>query len=192
MAHTLCSLTMTKRTGARFIADRSTTLLTSRSVVIKVGMVGDSQIGKTSLMVKYVEGSFDEDYLQTLGTFPPLLEVRRSLLLICGVPPQPRRQFHGEDDLSATDDDHILHLGPGRAARVREHASTRLQRRRGHPIHVRPLSQIDAKFGQGVVPSSAGVQQGVLSISPHTGHGILLTFDTACADCDTISHRNQV
>jgi GTP-binding protein of the ras superfamily involved in termination of M-phase len=36
-------------------------------VVIKVGMVGDSQIGKTSLMVKYVEGSFDEDYVQTLG-----------------------------------------------------------------------------------------------------------------------------
>lgn len=29
------------------------------SVVIKVGMVGDSQIGKTSLMVKYVEGSFE-------------------------------------------------------------------------------------------------------------------------------------
>lgn len=38
------------------------------SVVIKVGMVGDSQIGKTSLMVKYVEGSFDEDYIQTLGS----------------------------------------------------------------------------------------------------------------------------
>ncbi|CAG8482302.1 7630_t:CDS:2 [Diversispora eburnea] len=36
------------------------------SVVVKVGMVGDSQIGKTSLMVKYVEGSFDEDYIQTL------------------------------------------------------------------------------------------------------------------------------
>jgi len=30
-------------------------------------MVGDAQIGKTSLMVKYVEGSFDEDYIQTLG-----------------------------------------------------------------------------------------------------------------------------
>jgi hypothetical protein len=40
------------------------------SVVIKVGMVGDSQIGKTSLMVKYVEGSFDEDYIQTLGEAP--------------------------------------------------------------------------------------------------------------------------
>lgn len=37
------------------------------SVVIKVGMVGDSQIGKTSLMVKYVEGSYAEDYIQTLG-----------------------------------------------------------------------------------------------------------------------------
>mmetsp|Transcript_17803 Transcript_17803/g.35844 ORF Transcript_17803/g.35844 Transcript_17803/m.35844 type:complete len:216 (-) Transcript_17803:225-872(-) len=36
-------------------------------VVVKVGLVGDAQIGKTSLMVKYVEGSFDEDYIQTLG-----------------------------------------------------------------------------------------------------------------------------
>lgn len=33
-------------------------------------MLGDSQIGKTSLMVKYVEGHFDEDYIQTLGTCP--------------------------------------------------------------------------------------------------------------------------
>jgi len=41
-------------------------------------MVGDSQIGKTSLMVKYVEGSFDEDYIQTLGS--PLLLSR---LLYC-------------------------------------------------------------------------------------------------------------
>jgi len=39
------------------------------SVVIKVGMVGDAQIGKTSLMVKYVEGSWDEDYIQTLGSW---------------------------------------------------------------------------------------------------------------------------
>lgn len=39
------------------------------SVVLKVGMVGDSQIGKTSLMVKYVENTFDEDYIQTLGEF---------------------------------------------------------------------------------------------------------------------------
>lgn len=31
----------------------------TRSLSIKVGMVGDAQIGKTSLMVKYVEGSFE-------------------------------------------------------------------------------------------------------------------------------------
>jgi GTP-binding protein of the ras superfamily involved in termination of M-phase len=37
------------------------------NVVVKVGMVGDAQIGKTSLMVKYIEGKFDEDYIQTLG-----------------------------------------------------------------------------------------------------------------------------
>lgn len=42
-------------------------LSAKNSVVIKVGMVGDAQIGKTSLMVKYVEGSWDEDYIQTLG-----------------------------------------------------------------------------------------------------------------------------
>jgi hypothetical protein len=29
-----------------------------KKVMVKVGMVGDSQIGKTSLMVKYVEGKF--------------------------------------------------------------------------------------------------------------------------------------
>ena len=40
----------------------------AKQVTVKVGMVGDSQVGKTSLMVKYVDGSFDEDYIQTLGT----------------------------------------------------------------------------------------------------------------------------
>jgi len=38
-----------------------------KRVTVKVGMVGDSQIGKTSLMVKYVEGKFQEDYIETLG-----------------------------------------------------------------------------------------------------------------------------
>lgn len=32
---------------------------------IKIGMLGDVQVGKTSLMVKYVENRFDEDYIQT-------------------------------------------------------------------------------------------------------------------------------
>lgn len=48
------------------------------SVVIKVGMVGDAQIGKTSLMVKYVEGSWDEDYIQTLGTVSISLSTQES------------------------------------------------------------------------------------------------------------------
>jgi GTP-binding protein of the ras superfamily involved in termination of M-phase len=51
------------------------------SVVIKVGMVGDSQIGKTSLMVKYVEGSFDEDYIQTLGEDLLSLASRSAVLI---------------------------------------------------------------------------------------------------------------
>lgn len=50
------------------------------SVVIKVGMVGDAQIGKTSLMVKYVEGSWDEDYIQTLGE-STLLPVRFKVMI---------------------------------------------------------------------------------------------------------------
>ncbi|CAO3621307.1 unnamed protein product [Cunninghamella blakesleeana] len=36
-------------------------------VVIKTGIIGDAQIGKTSLMVKYAEGEFDSEYIQTLG-----------------------------------------------------------------------------------------------------------------------------
>ena len=30
-------------------------------------MLGDAAIGKTSMMVKYVDGRFDEDYIETLG-----------------------------------------------------------------------------------------------------------------------------
>ena len=30
-------------------------------------MLGDSQIGKTTLMVKYIENKYDEDYIETLG-----------------------------------------------------------------------------------------------------------------------------
>lgn len=38
-----------------------------KQITFKVGMLGDSQVGKTSMMVKYVDGSFDEDYIVTLG-----------------------------------------------------------------------------------------------------------------------------
>lgn len=101
------------------------------SVVIKVGMVGDSQIGKTSLMVKYVEGSFDEDYIQTLG-------MSSSVLLV--LPPDhipiPRRQFHGEDNLCPSNNHHVFHLGLGWAARVCEYVASCLQRCRCYSVHV--------------------------------------------------------
>jgi len=52
------------------------------NVVLKVGMLGDSQVGKTSLMVKYVEGSWDEDYIQTLGVnfMEKTISVRRTTI----------------------------------------------------------------------------------------------------------------
>lgn len=37
------------------------------SVVLKVGMIGDSQVGKTALMIKFVEDTFDEVYVPTSG-----------------------------------------------------------------------------------------------------------------------------
>jgi len=40
---------------------------TPNKVVIKVGLLGDPQIGKTTLMVKYIEDRYDEDYIETLG-----------------------------------------------------------------------------------------------------------------------------
>jgi GTP-binding protein of the ras superfamily involved in termination of M-phase len=37
------------------------------ALIVKVAIVGDAGIGKTSLMVRYVERRFDEDYVETLG-----------------------------------------------------------------------------------------------------------------------------
>mmetsp|Transcript_7040 Transcript_7040/g.10753 ORF Transcript_7040/g.10753 Transcript_7040/m.10753 type:complete len:231 (+) Transcript_7040:536-1228(+) len=34
---------------------------------LKIALIGDAQIGKTSLMVKYIKNNYDEDYIQTLG-----------------------------------------------------------------------------------------------------------------------------
>jgi GTP-binding protein of the ras superfamily involved in termination of M-phase len=36
-------------------------------IIVKVTIVGDSQIGKTTLMVKYIEDKFDEEFIETLG-----------------------------------------------------------------------------------------------------------------------------
>ena len=107
---------------------------TQSSVVIKVGMVGDAQIGKTSLMVKYVEGSWDEDYIQTLG-------MASSILVQEQAADRPRCQLHGEDYLNTQHGNHLLNLGFGRPARVRQHAPSSLQRRSCSTVHVRSYAQ---------------------------------------------------
>jgi len=39
----------------------------TNNIIIKVGVIGETHTGKTSLMVKYVEDRFDEEYIETLG-----------------------------------------------------------------------------------------------------------------------------
>ena len=119
-------------------------------------MVGDSQIGKTSLMVKYVEGSFDEDYIQTLG------EQQVAIVYLCTVSltvwPPHRRQLHGEDNHCSTNDNYVLDMGFGRSAGIRQYASTSVQRRRCHLVHVRLVPQVDLELSQGVVPAGTWLQ----------------------------------
>jgi Ras family len=101
------------------------------SVVIKVGMVGDAQIGKTSLMVKYVEGSWDEDYIQTLGWWE-LTKTQQAWTDLLS-----RCKLHGKDDIDPKYRNHFLDLGSWGSTRVRQYAPSCLQRCCGHPVHVR-------------------------------------------------------
>ena len=38
-----------------------------KNLTIKVTMVGDAAVGKTSFMARFVDGTFAEDYVETLG-----------------------------------------------------------------------------------------------------------------------------
>ncbi|EDO16613.1 hypothetical protein Kpol_520p36 [Vanderwaltozyma polyspora DSM 70294] len=40
---------------------------TRNQIEVQIGLVGDAQVGKTSLMVKYVQNIFNDEYTQTLG-----------------------------------------------------------------------------------------------------------------------------
>mmetsp|Transcript_5581 Transcript_5581/g.6096 ORF Transcript_5581/g.6096 Transcript_5581/m.6096 type:complete len:214 (-) Transcript_5581:214-855(-) len=60
MSDPISNTTPADTTGEPDKADRN-------DVLVKIGLVGDAQVGKTTLMVKYVENKFDEDYIQTLG-----------------------------------------------------------------------------------------------------------------------------
>eukprot|EP01083_Nonionella_stella_P019156 53256_1 len=53
---------MSKSIKAQFNDDKA-----KQVIIVKVAIVGDSQIGKTTLMVKYIEDKFDEEFIETLG-----------------------------------------------------------------------------------------------------------------------------
>ncbi|XBW38830.1 hypothetical protein QEN19_004422 [Hanseniaspora menglaensis] len=42
-------------------------LIPKTTFKLKVGLIGDAQVGKTTLMCKYVNSAFDDEYIQTLG-----------------------------------------------------------------------------------------------------------------------------
>jgi len=56
-----------KQSSKRKEMKESETSDKNKNVTIKVGLIGETHAGKTSLMVKYVEDRFDEDYIETLG-----------------------------------------------------------------------------------------------------------------------------
>lgn len=94
------------------------------------------KVGKTTLMVKYVENKFDEDYIQTLGmAFAdfPLQMCRLSVLqhVFCA-----RCKFYGKDCFFAQYRNHFQHMGSGRTEGVLEYVASRLQRRSRYFLHV--------------------------------------------------------
>lgn len=50
------------------VASSSNEEVDVNAVRLKLALLGNPQVGKTSLMYKYVTGLYDEDYIQTLGT----------------------------------------------------------------------------------------------------------------------------
>ncbi|CEP09779.1 hypothetical protein [Parasitella parasitica] len=57
----------------------------TNGVVLKVGIIGDAQIGKTSLMIKYAEGVYETEYIQTLGVnfMEKTISIRDSEFTFC-------------------------------------------------------------------------------------------------------------
>ncbi|CAO3644584.1 unnamed protein product [Mucor fragilis] len=66
-ASTSSSSTTTAAAAAAASASGADGSSPTTSVVLKMGIIGDAQIGKTSLMIKYAEGAYDTEYTQTLG-----------------------------------------------------------------------------------------------------------------------------
>ena len=133
------------------------------NLMVKVGMVGDVQAGKTSLMVRYVEGNFDEDYIETLGVNflektinLPRASVTFSVWDLGGeCEPAVCRSFaHCSPDHDPTVS------ACSRGPRVPDNAAHCVQRCCGHPFRIRPHPQVDAVEHQGMVPPGPGLEQG--------------------------------
>lgn len=57
-----------RRTSTKIHNMADTTATEKKSAItIKVTMVGDAAVGKTSFMARFVEGNYNEDYVETLG-----------------------------------------------------------------------------------------------------------------------------
>ncbi len=74
---TICSVTVNTRICSKKIkfndrfGERYVFYISEQSdknVTLKIAMIGDPMIGKTALMVKFVEEKYDEDYIATLGS----------------------------------------------------------------------------------------------------------------------------
>jgi len=68
-----------------------------------------------------------------------------------------RCQLYGKDHFSTADNDHIFNLGSRWSTRIREHASSRLQRRCRHPLHVWSLTKINPQFSERMVSPGSWV-----------------------------------
>ncbi|KAG6542057.1 hypothetical protein Mapa_016521 [Marchantia paleacea] len=80
------------------------------TVVVKVGMVGDCQTGKTSFMVNYVASQKNEDYVQTIGvtSMEKIFKVQNANIALSIWDLGGHRQFSSMMPLVCKDSDAIL------------------------------------------------------------------------------------
>lgn len=72
------------------------------NVIVKVGLIGDAQCGKTSLMVRYVEGSFNEVSRRLhLSDLRATHTTLAGTIIDVGLYPDARSQLYGKDNFDS-------------------------------------------------------------------------------------------